>query len=138
MPELKSSKDAAHWQDIVVDWNAYAYLNRDKETARQEDLKKEAERVNAGLPALEPRRKRGPAKATQAWSNKVEARERRDLRKEKKARKKAFLKTKAANTEKDKLEGDSQDDASDNAAEERAAKRVRRGKVGAEQFSFVF
>lgn len=137
MPELKSAKGVENWEDITVDWDVYSYKNKDKEVARQEALAKERERLALGLPALDLKRKKGPPKATQAWSNKVEARERRDLRKEKKARKKAFLKAQNAEAQPETTVGSGNDlTDSEDEAPTRPAKVVKKSKDSMEAFSF--
>lgn len=130
MPELRSSSKSDNWEDISVDWDSYAYKNKDKETARQETLAKEKERISQGLPLTDLKRKKGPPKATQAWSNKLDARERKDQRKEKKARKRAYLKAQLAGPAPEtgkELSGQSgnEDSADDDLPEEHASKRTK-------------
>ena len=72
-----------------------------------------------------------------AWSNKVEAKERKVERKLKKDRKKEFLKRQRDEPEGGKDDDDDVDDWDDLAAEERLAKKVRKGKMSQRDFDAV-
>lgn len=72
---------------------------------------------------------------TEAWSAKKEAKMKKQERRTKKERKKEYLKRKAEEVEKD---DDDADDWDELAAEERMAKKVRKGKVNQKEFDTMF
>lgn len=120
-----------------MQWESYAYADGVREKARldasdAQKLQQENNRIEGGS-RTNPKKGRS---VQQAWSNKVDARERRDLRREKKARKRAYLEIQGKdNASAIEEQGDDMDDL---AREERAAKRVRKGKMGADQFELEF
>lgn len=71
---------------------------------------------------------------TEAWSAKKEAKMKKQERRTKKERKKEYLKRKAEEVDKD----DEEDDWEELAAEERMAKKVRKGKVNQKEFDSMF
>ncbi|KAK9900880.1 DEAD-domain-containing protein [Cystobasidium minutum MCA 4210] len=150
MPELKEAEGRDTWPAVELDWDTYAYADATKEAKRQEELAKARADAEAGIAATH-KGKHGP-KPTQAWSQKIEARERRDLNKEKKARKRAYLKEEAKQLaeqpqqvpqkKKEKqadAEGsDDEEDAEDLAMDERAAKKVKRGRTAQADLTMDF
>ena len=82
---------------------------------------------------------RAPKVRTEAWSEQKKRKENRDIRREKKERKREWLRKQAENDKSQDEQAD--DDASDGddwAAEERAAKRVRQGKLTESDFETGF
>lgn len=142
MPELKGIEGRDTWPAAELDWDKYAYVDKTKEAKRLEALAKAKAEAEAGI--ISNKSKHGP-KVTQAWSRQIDAREKRELNREKKARKRAYLKEEAKKEEefggngKDGQGGLSdEDDAEDLAQEERAAKKLKRGKIEQAQFDMTF
>jgi len=133
MPEFKGlSRDG--WEDADVDWNTFAYKDKAQEVKRLVGVSaqtNEKEKKKA-LP-VEKR------KLNSAWSHQVGKKEEKDHRKEKKDRKKKWLKTRPLEEETtEQLDlkrmrvgslGEDDNDWNELAREERMAKRVRRGEV---------
>ena len=165
MPELKeiSKREDDPWHDAEVDWDNYAYEDKMREKARMDTLAVEKAARSDGQEATAAKIRQQPPKPTQAWSLKADAKERKELRREKKARKRAFLKAqeggidnqdgkpangvKRANVDGSGEEGDEDDDpgsASDSgtrestAADKRAAKRAKKAGVPRTEFSIAF
>lgn len=145
MPELKDAPGRDTWPAAELDWDAYAYLDTLKETKRQEELAKARADAEKGI-AASHKGKHGP-KPTQAWSRQIEAREKRELNKEKRARKRAYLKEEAkklaerdtvAKKSKGVVNASDEDDAEDLALDERAAKKVKRGRAPQTEFEMTF
>ena len=143
MPELRGTEGVDEaWKDVPIDWDTYAYKNKDKEAARQKVLQEQQERIEQGLPAADLKRKKGPSKPTPAWSQKVQARERKDVRREKKARKKAYLKAQAeeppkpAESAEEAFSHDSDSDSGQIDRGKPAAKRVKKGRLEMADFDF--
>ncbi|KAI7886768.1 DEAD-domain-containing protein [Lichtheimia hyalospora FSU 10163] len=123
MPELKDTKQIT-FTPADIDWNNYKYQDKNRENKRQRE---------AAAPA--PINKKPKKQVTEAWSAKKEAKMKKQERRTKKERKKEYLKRKADQVEKD----DEQDnDWDDLAAEERMAKKVRKGKVNQKEFDNMF
>ena len=88
MPELKSwGGDKSLGLDI--DWNAYAYKDKKREGMRKRVLAEKDEVSNTAATApLPPERKQ----LKRAWSNKLEARDEREMRRSKKRTKRDWKK----------------------------------------------
>ena len=167
MPELKEirKREEDPWHDAEVDWDSYAYKDKVREQARLDALAAEKATRSEGQDATAPKIKQQPQKPTQAWSLKADAKERKELRREKKARKRAYLKAqeegigirdgktgngvKRANVDEQGDDGHGDDDSvggsgSDSAAQEsevadkRAAKRAKKAGVPRTEFSIAF
>lgn len=160
MPELKAA-DKMEWLDadldvcavqlalltelkILLQWDTYAYADAPREKQRQ---KEEAERKailaeNDKASAAVQSKRVAPTKS-QAWSQKVDLKQKRVVRREKNAAKKAYLRKERDAPGKQDIDSnapdrDTSDDADDLAKEERAAKKVRRGKLDAQTFEQQF
>lgn len=93
MPELRG-RDIIY-DNEVVDMKTFAYADKIREKARQERLKKDSLSENQSSGAVKYVQK-NKSKSVPAWSNKVDAHERKNARREKKKRKRnamAQLKT---------------------------------------------
>ncbi|KAJ7349024.1 DEAD-domain-containing protein [Mycena albidolilacea] len=145
MPELRDlPRDG--WEDAVVDWNSFAYLDKAQEAKRLAD-------GAAAATVLDTEREKRRAeraekqKANVAWSDKVVKKEEREKRREKKGKKRKWLKTQAVDgsEQKDGEHGEHEDDAVDEgddwdelAREERMAKKMRKGDVSQKAFDAEF
>ncbi|KAI8089933.1 P-loop containing nucleoside triphosphate hydrolase protein [Halteromyces radiatus] len=130
MPELKNAKQVT-FEEVDMDWNAYSYTDKNKELKRKRELEEAA--LKPKKPTPDTRR----PKKTTAWSNKIEAKDRKADRRLKKDRKKDYLKRKQ-DSQQDTMD-DNDDDLDDNdwddlAKEERLAKKVRKGKISRQDF----
>lgn len=167
MPELKDvSRDG--WEDADVDvglipilpplnhstlfrrqWDMYGYSDDAQEKKRLQDLE------NRTKVSVENRKNKverlAKKKANVAWSNKTVKRDVRDQRKEKKAKRKQWLKLQqsqpspstSAVPQKRGLEADdegedNEDDWEELAREERIAKKVKKGDVTQLEFDAEF
>lgn len=88
MPELKS------WEGdkslgLDIDWNAYAYKDKKREGMRKRVLAEKDEVSNTADTAPLPPEKKQPKRA---WSNKLEARDEREMRRSKKRTKRDWKK----------------------------------------------
>lgn len=125
-------------------WDTYAFADKGREKQRQAEMAKKSAEAAAMTSSAVHKRKRGPPPTSQAWSLKVEAKEKREVRREKRAAKGAYLKSQRA-LQADVVESSGNvdnkndtDDADHLAEEERAAKKVRRGKLAQEDFDNAF
>lgn len=144
MPELKGIEGRDEWPAAELEWDDYAYSDKTKETKRLEELAKAKADAASGAAPAAYKSKQGP-KPTQAWSRQIEARDKRELNKEKKARKRAYLKEEARKAAesaegngKDGMNMSDEDDAEDLAQEERAAKKLKRGRMEQAEFDMNF
>ncbi|KAI8348264.1 P-loop containing nucleoside triphosphate hydrolase protein [Blakeslea trispora] len=106
MPELKSKPDSFE-EEKDIDWDTYKYTDKMREAKRLRELKEYQEKMKQPKPAQGPKKK-----ATVAWSDKIEAKERKQVRKEKKHAKKEYLKKQAqleADNKKRELEEEQED-----------------------------
>ncbi|KAG5641593.1 hypothetical protein DXG03_004676 [Asterophora parasitica] len=147
MPELKDI-DREGWEDDDVDWDAFAYADKAQEAKRvaagaAEATKREDEKEKRRAARAEQK------KANSAWSVQAQKKEDKELRKEKRSRKRKWLKAQAASTtagdtqmkneEKEESAGnDDGDDWEELAREERMAKKVKRGDVKQKAFDAEF
>ncbi|KDQ10086.1 hypothetical protein BOTBODRAFT_36513 [Botryobasidium botryosum FD-172 SS1] len=94
MPELKDREERKDWETVEVDWDSYAFANKVLEKQRLEAQEKAAAtRAQTEAAKVEERLKRRELKKmNSSWSDKKKSREARDLRKEKKGRKREWLK----------------------------------------------
>jgi len=171
MPELKDTEGRDEWQDADVAWDSYAYADKAREklrlAAKEEEDKRRLDNGDGSADAAAiPKKKKGPPVKTTAWSLKVEARERRDLRREKRQRKRAYLKGQNGDGEEDEgqdssdsespppvkrgrktsegpkvedvADEDDEGDFEDLQAEKRAAKRIKKGKSGQDEMHMQF
>ncbi|KAJ7773022.1 DEAD-domain-containing protein [Mycena metata] len=146
MPELRDLTREG-WEDAVVDWNTFAYLDKAQEAKRLVD-------GAAAATVLDTEREKRRAeraekqKANGAWSDKVVKKEEREKRREKKGKKRKWLKTQVAEDAKQKDGGhgdgaagdavDEGDDWEEMAREERMAKKMRKGDVSQKAFDAEF
>lgn len=78
----------------MFQWNTYAYKDKNREAKRLQEL--EAKKASQPIDHLRLQKERGEKKKkNEAWSNNVVRQETRVKRQEKKARKRAWLKTQA-------------------------------------------
>jgi ATP-dependent RNA helicase DDX55/SPB4 len=77
MPELRSSKGDTSL-GVTMDWENYAYKDKQREAHRQETLKEDAENNGSRV------QKKRPASESVPWSQNAERREEREKRREKK------------------------------------------------------
>ncbi|SAM01604.1 hypothetical protein [Absidia glauca] len=126
MPELKNS-NVVTFDTVEMNWDTYAYGDKNKELKRQRELKEFAAKPKK--PAFEKDLK---PKKSSAWSNKTEAKERKLDRRLKKDRKKDYLKRKQDNDDDD--DDNDGDDWDELAKEERLAKKMRKGKISRQDF----
>ncbi|ORZ21298.1 P-loop containing nucleoside triphosphate hydrolase protein [Absidia repens] len=130
MPELKNSNQTT-FVNADIDWDSYAYTDKQRELKRQREMKEYAARPKK--PSFDERK----PKKSSAWSNKTEAKERKQDRRLKKDRKNDYLKRKQESEKaSDKMDDDDDgdDDWDDLAKEERLAKKVRKGKLTRKDF----
>ncbi|KAI8082566.1 P-loop containing nucleoside triphosphate hydrolase protein [Gilbertella persicaria] len=86
MPELKTQQDIAFTEE-EMDWDHFKYTDKMREAKRLRELKEYQEKS---------KQQTKPVKKTKmAWSDKIEAKERKQVRKEKKQAKKEYLKKQA-------------------------------------------
>ncbi|KAF8713683.1 DEAD protein, partial [Rhizoctonia solani] len=134
MPELTSREG---WTDLDIDWDTIPYLDKTREAQRQVALQTASETAEARQREREATREQrmSQKKKNSAWSNQVARSEARELRKEKKGRKREWLKRQqilVAETEtQDKASDDSGDDDGEQdweelKAEERASKKMKK------------
>ncbi|CAO3686778.1 unnamed protein product [Rhizopus stolonifer] len=130
MPELKQQTTEKFLED-KIDWNTYKYADKMKEAKRQRELTEEKQK-----PQHQQKNKK------LAWSDKMDAKERKSIRKEKKEKKKEYLK-KQAEEEKEKTkrtleEEDDDDDWDDLAEEQRQFKKMKKGQLDKKAFDDMF
>ncbi|GAB1524137.1 ATP-dependent rRNA helicase spb4 [Rhizoctonia solani] len=134
MPELTSREG---WTDLDIDWDTIPYLDKTREAQRQVALQTASETAEARQREREATREQrmSQKKKNSAWSNQIARSEARELRKEKKGRKREWLKRQqilVAETEtQDKVSDDSGDDDGEQdweelKAEERASKKMKK------------
>jgi len=165
MPELKDREEKKDWEAVEVDWDNYAFANKVLEKQRLEAQEKAtATREETEAAKVEERLKRRELKkVNSAWSDKSKSRETRDLRKEKKGRKREWLKKNGMSVEvgvgsgagkgDEETEGgdardakmddgyldmDAQEEWKELAREEKMAKKVKRGAVLESEFNEMF
>ncbi|KAG6836515.1 hypothetical protein H0H93_007192 [Arthromyces matolae] len=143
MPELKGA-NVEGWIDAEIDWDTFSYADKAREmkrlTAKTEEHsqnKEEHRKVRAQK-----------AKSNVAWSAQTQKKEAKELRKEKRTRKKKWLQSQiaepsAVGSVKREREGDDSDiDEGDEwdelAREERMAKKVKRGAIKQQAFDAEF
>ncbi|KAG2206278.1 hypothetical protein INT47_007292 [Mucor saturninus] len=134
MPELKAQQTQPGYVNTFVeeegfDWDTYKYTDKMREAKRLRELKEYQEKMAKAKP--QPKKK-----VNAAWSEKVDAKERKVVRKEKKQAKKEFLKKQeleAKETKKRDLEEDLED-----WEEEKMAKKVRKGRMEKGAFEEMF
>ncbi|THH31153.1 hypothetical protein EUX98_g3039 [Antrodiella citrinella] len=134
MPELHNA-DRDNWEDADVNWQTYSYLDKTREAKRLADLETH-EVVTAAQIAKRKQQRAEKQAANTAWSDKVVKKTEKELRKEKKVRKRKWLQehntsTPGAGGEEDE-EGkeDPEDDWDELVQEERMAKKAKRGDHG--------
>ena len=138
MPELKAQQvQKDHVNGFVdeesFDWDTYKYTDKMREAKRLRELKEYQEKMAKAKP--QPKKK-----TTAAWSEKVDAKERKVVRKEKKQAKKEFLKKQAieeVENKKRQLEED-KEDWEEMAEEERMYKKVKKGRMEKVAFDEMF
>ncbi|TFY78406.1 hypothetical protein EWM64_g5607 [Hericium alpestre] len=144
MPELKKV-DRTGWSDVDMDWNTYAYADKAQETKRLFLLSQQA-----NAPA-KPRALPVDKTKYASWSDKVKKKGEKEKRREKKDRKKGWLKTqnqegtageekvnealKRNRTESGESDGDEWEEL---AREERMAKKLKKGTVSQGEFDDAF
>ncbi|KAF8914605.1 DEAD-domain-containing protein [Mucidula mucida] len=137
MPELKDA-DRSTWQDASVNWDTYAYQDAAQEAKRLKESASTADKAAEQKKLWEQRKQK--KKFNLSWSDKVVKSEERDLRKEKRLKKKTWEKEQNKKREHDEVDEDGEggDDWDDLAKEERMAKKVRRGEVSQKEFDMEF
>lgn len=138
MPELKaqqSQKDSVNKfvEEEGFDWDKFKYTDKMREAKRLRELKEYQDKMAKAKP--QPKKK-----VNAAWSEKVDAKERKVVRKEKKQAKKEFLKKQEheqVETKKRELEEDLED-WEEMAEEERMFKKVRKGRMDKNAFEEMF
>ncbi|CUA67435.1 hypothetical protein RSOLAG22IIIB_03081 [Rhizoctonia solani] len=135
MPELTSREG---WIDLDIDWDAIPYLDKTREAQRQVALRTASETAEARRRESEATREQRilQKKKNGAWSNNVARAEAREVRKEKKGKKREWLKkqknaaveAEAQVEESDESgdDGDGDQDWEELKAEERATKKMKR------------
>lgn len=124
MPELKESEHS--FVPSVVDMDTYAYADKTREKQRQELLLKQAE------PRAPKPKSKQPAGS---WSDKQAAKDSKLLRQEKKKRKRDWLQKQHDGAISEQKNSDNEQEDDDWAAlrqEEKLAKKVKRGKMSAQ------
>jgi ATP-dependent RNA helicase DDX55/SPB4 len=124
-----------------LQWDTYSYADQAQETKR---VTNNLATTNTGDKREKVKKTRADSrKINSAWSDHVARREARDLRKEKKTRKRKWLKTQTSAAVTAGIRGKSaadsdDDDWDDLAQEERMAKKVRSGDVCQKAFDAEF
>ena len=132
-------------------WGTYSYVDKAQEAKRLADLSK------AGPSAEEVKKRKAQREEKQktnaAWSDKTRKREGREIRREKKDRKKQWekaqvnggagmgkvgAKRESGDINHESGEGDEEDDWDELAREERMAKRVKKGHLSQTEFDTEF
>lgn len=130
MPELRSwHMESRLFESNVPDLATFAYADKQREKQRLASLAKQA-----AHPA-QPKPQRVKA---EAWSEQKRKKETRQLRRDKKQRKREWLAKEAEAEAQAKAEADDGSDESDFAAEERAAKKLRKGTLSPSSFDAAF
>lgn len=129
MPELKAQQMQVGYENPFVeeegfDWDTYKYTDKMREAKRLRELKEYQEKMAKAKP--QPKKK-----VNAAWSEKVDAKERKVVRKEKKQAKKEFLK-KQEQEEKETKKRDLEEDLED-WEEEKMAKKAKKGRNAFEE-----
>lgn len=139
MPELKSQqlqKDyvSSFKEEEGFDWDAFKYTDKMREAKRLRELKEYQEKMKQAKPQ-QPKKK-----AKVAWSEKIDAKERKTVRKEKKQAKKEFLKKQAQEELENKKRAleEEKEDWEEMAEEERMYKKMKKGKVDRNAFEEMF
>ncbi|KAH9934702.1 P-loop containing nucleoside triphosphate hydrolase protein [Fomitopsis serialis] len=145
MPELDQIPRNG-WQDADVDWNSYAYADKQREAKRIT----ESEKQKVAVADIQKRRRerQEKKKANAAWSSKVVKQDEKLKRKEKKGKKREWLKLNQPEPEvgEKRQRGESVSEGSDAGAddwdelarEERMAKKVKKGVVSQDAFDGEF
>lgn len=98
-PELKGvDVKNAGWVDAELDWDTYGYKDKKREAKRIEELALKQTSQAAEDKQRERTERRQKKRMNGAWSDKVSLKEQREKRKDKKGRKKAWLKSQASQT----------------------------------------
>ncbi|RUS20365.1 P-loop containing nucleoside triphosphate hydrolase protein [Endogone sp. FLAS-F59071] len=135
MPELKDHK--YEYEATDVNFDAYKYADKVREKQRLKKLAEEKIKIAKSRPLAATTHKMTKG----AWSDKTQARERKDERRVKKERKREFLKGEkrkseaaAAGDEEEEDEDEDENEWVELQREERLAKKVKTGKMGREEF----
>ncbi|CCM00388.1 uncharacterized protein FIBRA_02418 [Fibroporia radiculosa] len=145
MPEL-NGVPRLDWQDALINWNSFAYIDKAREAKRLSDAEKQS---SASASSDKRRAERAQKRKENAsWSNKASKTEEKLIRKEKKTRKRKWQKEQDAGIEdatglkralgNPDAESDGDDDWKEMAREERMAKKVKQGVVSQEDFDGEF
>lgn len=138
MPELKAQQFQNGYVNNFVDeegldWDKFKYTDKMREAKRLRELKE----YQLKIAKQKPQQKK---KLNVAWSEKVDAKERKVVRKEKKQAKKEFLKkqeVEQVETKKRDIE-EVEEEWKELAEEERMYKKVRKGQVAKNAFEEMF
>ncbi|OBZ91605.1 ATP-dependent rRNA helicase SPB4 [Choanephora cucurbitarum] len=122
MPELKSQPETAFEEEKDIDWDTYKYTDKMREAKRLRELKEYQEKMKQPKPSQNPKKK-----GTVAWSDKIEAKERKQVRKEKKHAKKEYLK-KQAQLEVENKKRQLEEEQEDLEELEQDYKKVKKGR----------
>ncbi|QRV80376.1 DEAD/DEAH box helicase [Ceratobasidium sp. AG-Ba] len=131
MPELTTRDE---WSDLDIDWDTIPYLDKAREAQRLVALKSASETAAARHQEKGAAREQRELqkKKNSAWSNQTARAQARDIRKEKKERKRKWLKKQNVlevernTTEEASESGNDVEDWEELKAEERAAKKAKR------------
>ncbi|KZO91218.1 DEAD-domain-containing protein [Calocera viscosa TUFC12733] len=142
MPELAKSpvpKDAV-WSEADLYWSKYAYLDKVREKQRQDLLVGGKPELSAAEKELKKQAKAAQRESNNAWSDKTKQREVRDLRREKKKRKREWEKKAVVEPTPAPVDDDvtDEEDWKDLRREERMAKKVKKGQLSQDQFNAEF
>lgn len=145
MPELDHIPRNG-WQDADVDWNNYAYADKQREAKRITESEKQ--KMTVADIQKRKRERQEKKKANAAWSSKVVKQDEKLKRKEKKGKKREWLKLKQPEPDvgEKRQRGESigeesdagGDDWDELAREERMAKKVKKGVVSQDVFDGEF
>ncbi|KAG1177947.1 hypothetical protein G6F70_001229 [Rhizopus microsporus] len=130
MPELKQQQQNLNtFIEEQIDWNSYKYSDKMREAKRQREMTEQKEKPQIQL-----------KKKSVAWSEKIEAKERKSIRKEKKQKKREYLKRMKEEEEAKKKRAleDEEDDWEELAKEERLFKKVKKGQLDRNTFDDMF
>ena len=133
MPELRTwQRQGSLFTDDVPDLPSFAYADKQLEKQRQASLARRAAEPAAPPPRATPRAK------SEAWSEQKRRKATRQVRREKKQRKRQWLANQEASQPEPDEGGEDNDDDDDFDAEERAAKKLKKGTLSQEAFDRAF
>ncbi|WFC98881.1 RNA helicase [Malassezia yamatoensis] len=137
MPEVTRWREnhpsqSSIFNDDMPDLRTFAYADKRREAQRLEALERkdtEVESTQSKKPARAPK---------EAWSEQKRRKEVREVRREKKERKRQWIHDQQQNDGNSMSADDSDGEEEDFAAEERAAKKLKQGKMDSDEFDASF